>query len=186
MENKLPKEWIDVADTAVKIGLGALITGFFTFVGVKFSKKSEMNKFSLEHRTKLLEELSSNIEEYFSFWDMYVGQVAGIARGREIKNTETEALTKNQKEAINLRDKDLIAASPLIEGAAGKLRLINAIAAANELANCKGLQSELRDPIVFEKTFPSYSDIKIYREKTKEQKLKVHQELAKFYEAIHT
>jgi hypothetical protein len=182
----LPKEWIDVADTAVKIGLGALITGFFTFVGVKFSKKSEMNKFSLEHKTKLLEELSGNIEEYFSCWDMYIGQASGIALNRAKISKETEELSKNQKEAMSLRNKELVAAWALREKAIGKLRLINATTVANELGNCKVLEKEFRNPIVFEKTFPTYSNIEAYRDRAKKQKLKVHQGLARFYEEVHT
>jgi hypothetical protein len=182
----LDKEWIDVVDTAIKIGLGALITGFFTYFSIRLSKKSEMNKFSIEHKTKLLEELAGNIEEYFSYWDLYVAQVSGIARRRSLAEKEDEEITEDQKKDMSARDKELIAAWSLREKAVAKLRLINAGAAAKELVACKKLEKEIRDPIVFEKTFPSYDEVESYRKKSKAQKLKVHECLAKFYEYIHT
>jgi hypothetical protein len=182
----LAKEWIDVVDTAVKIGLGGLITGFFTFIGLKFSKKSELSKFSIEHKTKLLEELSGNIEEYFSFWDSYVSLIAGIARKRSLNEKENEEITKAQKGFMSLRDKDLISAWPLREKAIAKLRLINASEAADGLEACKALEKEIRDPIVFENVFPNFDEVDSYRVKTRAQRRKVHKLLASFYESVHT
>lgn len=182
----MAKEWIDVVDTAVKIGLGAFITGFFTYVGIKFTKKSEMNKFSIEHKTKLLEALSGNIEEYFLFWDLYVSQASGIARKRYVTENEDEEITESQKKAMSARNRELIAAWSLREKAIAKLRLINANEAAEELVACKALEKEFRDPIVFEKVFPRYVELERYRDKVKAQKLKVYKSLASFYKDVHT
>jgi len=182
---ELAKEWIDVVDTAVKIGLGAFITGFFTYVGIKFTKKSETNKFSIEHKTKLLEALSGNIEEYFSFWDLYVSQASGIARKRSLTEKEDEEITEAQRKAMSARNKELIAAWSLREKAIAKLRLIDASEAAEELVACKVLEKEFRDPIVFENVFPKYAEVENYRNKAQAQKFKVYKSLANFYKNIY-
>ena len=145
-----------------------------------------MNKFSIEHKTKLLEELSGNIEEYFSYWDMYVAQASGIARKRSKMSKENFELTKPQREAMSARGKELIASWSLREKAVAKLRIINATYAAEGLVACKELEKEFRDPIVFDKIFPKHQDIESYRIQAKEQKLKVYQSLASFYKEVHT
>ena len=96
----MPKEWIDVADTAVKIGLGSLITGVFTYLGVKFSHDSEKKKFMLEHKTKLLEHIAEDVEAYFSAWDSYIAKISGIARHRNRRGKEEEGLTRISHDGI--------------------------------------------------------------------------------------
>lgn len=180
----MAKEWIDIVDTAIKIGLGALITGFFTYIGLKFSKKSEMNKFSIEHKTRLLEGVSTDITEYFSAWETYSNQVAGIARHRATSGKENEELNVKQRLAMKKCEEKLISSRVARESSIGKLRIISANEAAELLTNCNIMVCELRDQIVFEKKFPKYEAVKIYIVKAKREKDKLHRSLADFYEKI--
>jgi len=62
--------WIEVADSAVKIGLGALMTGMFGWFVANHVSKSAMQKMKFERRSKLLEEIADAHEAYFqSFMD---------------------------------------------------------------------------------------------------------------------
>ncbi|EOS8336605.1 hypothetical protein [Vibrio cholerae] len=53
---------IDVLDTAVKIGLGAAITGFVAIKGSKISHKQELEKVKLEGRKQLVFQLTEHLE----------------------------------------------------------------------------------------------------------------------------
>lgn len=59
-------EWVNVADTAVKIGLGGIISGLFTYIGLKYSHKSQQSKYLFEHKIKLVEQITVDIDEYFT------------------------------------------------------------------------------------------------------------------------
>jgi hypothetical protein len=60
--------WIDVADTAVKIGLGALIGGAFSFLApfILAIKESMMERRA--RRIKHMEEAIMMLEQYFTFY----------------------------------------------------------------------------------------------------------------------
>jgi hypothetical protein len=177
----MQKEWIDVADTAIKIGLSSLITGAFTYLGIKLSYKSNNKRFMLEHEVKLLEIISSEIEEYFGALDSYIGQVSGIAKRKLAIGTTEDPLNEGQKELISIRNNTLVEAWDKRETAIAKLRLLKAEDTANSLYEFKTLEKELRDPILFDDVFPDYSTIAIIREKNKNLKSKVREELSNFY-----
>ncbi|PKG79872.1 hypothetical protein CXF80_17025 [Shewanella sp. Actino-trap-3] len=182
----MPKEWIDVADTAVKIGLGSLITGVFTYIGVKFSHKSEKGKFMLEHKTKLLEQIAEDVETYFAAWDSYISRISGIARSRKNNEKEYEELSKAQKSSVKEKDSNLIESWPRRESAISKLRLMKSVKASKALSSCKGLEKEMRDMIVFDKVMPTYEEADKYRKRVIDKKKEVHKELADFYESFET
>ncbi|MEL7979574.1 hypothetical protein AAG584_05985 [Vreelandella titanicae] len=182
----MPKEWIDVADTAVKIGLGSLITGIFTYVGVKFSHKSEKSKFMLEHKTNLLELIAEDVETYFAAWDSYISKISGIARYRKNNEKTGEELTKNQKASIKERDSNLIESWTKRESAISKLRLLKTEKASKALSSCKTLEKEMRDLIVFDKEMPTHEYVVEYRKRAREKKREFHNELADFYESFET
>lgn len=65
-----------LVDTALKIGLGAFISGIATYLTTKLNADKEKEKFILEHRIKTIELASEKIEEYFDAlsmlcWDYY-------------------------------------------------------------------------------------------------------------------
>ncbi|MBD5779933.1 hypothetical protein IEN85_10575 [Pelagicoccus sp. NFK12] len=60
MEN----EWIDTIDTALKIGLGALIAGFFGWLGNRQNHNHELNK---EQRKRRIEDLQKKEDRFVDF-----------------------------------------------------------------------------------------------------------------------
>lgn len=182
----MPKEWIDVADTAVKIGLGALITGVFTYLGVKTSHNSEKQKFMLEHKTKLLEQISDDVETYFRSFDSYISKVAGITKHQKNNDKEGNDFSASQKKSINERDQALVEGWAYQKSAISRLRLVKANAAVKALGKFNSLEKELRDRIVFDKEVPTYDEVIDLRKRVGDQKKEVHKALADFYDGIQT
>ena len=54
---------LEILDTAIKIGLGALITGIITYFNQKANLKAQQNKENKEFNRNLLTKISSDIEE---------------------------------------------------------------------------------------------------------------------------
>lgn len=181
----MQNEWINVADTAVKIGLGSLITGVFTYLGVKLSHNHEKKKFILEHKTKLLESIAEDVETYFSAWDSYIAKISGIARHRNNNGKENENLSQVQRKSIKEKDFILIESWARRESAIAKLRLMKSEQASKSLSSCKNLEKELRNPIVFDKAMPPYERLSEYRVQVTKAKKKVHEDLAELYETLH-
>ncbi len=58
--------WIDVADTAIKIGLGALIAGVFSLIASKVRHNQETIVSREEHLRRVLEDVSKDLESTLS------------------------------------------------------------------------------------------------------------------------
>ena len=181
----MAKEWIDVADTAVKIGLGSLITGIFTYIGIKFSHSSDKNKFMLEHKTKLLEEIANDAEKYFIAWNGVVSKVGGITKLLP-HDQEVIQFTKKQLDAIKEKDAYLVEAWSQKESVVSKLRLIKADLVVDKLVECSKHEYNLRDLLIFSKEYPNYTSLVKYRKELKKLKNDFYKELAEFYETIQS
>lgn len=179
----MAKDWIDVADTAVKIGLGGLITGVFTFIGVRFSHRADKEKHLLEHTTKTLELISQEIEEYFRSWNYYISKISGIAKVLKANGKE---VSEFQKKSIKERDDILVESWAKRESAKSKAYLLKANKVVTAIVECKKLEKELRDKIVFEKLMPTYEEIEEYRERKKTSEDNVHIELSNYYASLRT
>lgn len=59
---------LEILDTAVKIGLGALIAGFAAYFLAKLNHRQDLEKDSLKRRRELLEKVASDIENN---WNTY-------------------------------------------------------------------------------------------------------------------
>jgi hypothetical protein len=59
---------MEVVDTAVKIGLGALISGLATYWVTKLNHDKELEKQTIRRRRELLEQIAAGVEQ---FWNEY-------------------------------------------------------------------------------------------------------------------
>jgi hypothetical protein len=179
----MPKEWAEVADTAVKIGFTSIITGFFTYLGVKSSQKSEKNKFMLEHKVKILEQIANDIEIYFSAWISLLNIVSGITKKMPHEQSPI-SFTSKQISLIKEYDDELVLAWVNRDSAVSKLRLLKADKALKGLAICSSLEYELRNMLMFNRNYYNYSEISEYRTKVNNAKKSFHKSLADFYEQV--
>ena len=176
----MAKEWIDVVDTAVKIGLGALITGIVTYIGLRFSHRSDKEKYLLEHKTKVLEQISEDIEKYFRAWDYFISRIDGVIAINTI--LESEGL----KEAIRDRDELLTESWSKKESANAKAYLLKANKVATAIADCKELETEFRNKIMFNNHLPTSDEVAKYARNKRTVQKKVHEELSNYYASLAT
>ena len=179
----MEKEWVDVVDNVVKIGLPSLITGFVTIFGMRYSAKSVQNKFMLEHKVKLLEKISDDLHSSFNAWAMLGSKYGAITKTMD-HDAEDVSFTKVQLDAIKSRDKDLIATWVNRRGAQGKLRLLKATDAVNKLKAFTDLEIDFRTSIMFDKAYPNYNDFNIIRDNAAKAIKEFDKALANFYESI--
>lgn len=177
-------EWVNVADTAVKIGLGGIISGLFTYLGLKYTHKSQQSKYLFEHKIKLVEQITADIDEYFTALSSFVGQISGIAKHRNIQKSEEKPLEQIQWEAIRKHDRLLVSSSSKRTYAGAKLRLLKADNVVQKLQQCFELESELRDKIIFDKQMYKYDEMQNYIEKLRKAKQDVHSSLSDFYDSL--
>ncbi|MEZ9299475.1 hypothetical protein ACMAZD_22365 [Vibrio sp. nBUS_14] len=179
----MAKEWVDVVDTAVKIGFGSLITGCFTYLGIKFAHKSDKKKFMLEHKVKLIEEISEQADAYFIAWISVVSKIAGITKTLQY-DIEMVELTSSQIRSIKAKDNILVEQWSSKESIKSKLRLLNANPAGIAFVDCSNLEGELRDILFFQKKYPNYNEICAYKERVSSAQRKFHKAIAKTYEDL--
>ncbi|MFM5679520.1 hypothetical protein ACET8V_01215 [Aeromonas veronii] len=176
-------EFIDVVDTAVKIGLGASITGIFTFLGVRQRHKSEQLKFVLEHKIKIIEEIYSEAETYLSAWNALIFRLAGTLKKLE-HDAESIVLNTSQIKGINAIDNELRNTMKLRRSVLAKLRLLKADDAIEVMKDIINLEGELREKLFFEKKYPNYNNFIVYRKKAFGAQNDFHKKLADVYERI--
>ncbi|EHR6782881.1 hypothetical protein [Vibrio parahaemolyticus] len=174
-------EWVNVVDTAVKIGLGAVISGVFTYLGLKLSHRSDKEKFMLEHKTKLLEKIAEDTDIYFTALDSYIAKFSGITKVRCCKGETGNTLTKSQKDSLAERNNSLVESWAYQKSAIAKLRILKATKASKALAKMSTLEKKLRDRYVFDKDIPTYDEVKELQTEVRDQKRVVHEMLAEFY-----
>jgi hypothetical protein len=84
--------WAQVIDDAVKIGLGALIGGFFAWLVARLKGKSEIRKLIFERRSKILSEATQTFEAFFQAFFKYSSALCGIAEASKNKPDGNAAL----------------------------------------------------------------------------------------------
>ena len=81
---------IEVLDTSVKIGLGALISGAAAYFLAKLNHNREIEKERLRRRRELFEEVAEQIEKFthivLKFWGTVIGFVRSKNAGRAISD----------------------------------------------------------------------------------------------------
>lgn len=176
----MAKEWIDVADTAIKIGLGSLITGFFTYIGIKLTKASELKKYAIEHKIKLIEDTSENVHEYFSAWLKLNSSIAGISK--KLANSEFTDFDYSSLPHIREEMLEVISSWKMRDKAAATLLLLNDLETYNLLKKGKDLQNELITFVNFKKKLPPYDFVLENSKKTIALKSSVQKSLSNCYQ----
>lgn len=86
----MPTSWIEVADTAVKIGLGALITGASAYLLARENHTNSVRRDMTAKRVSILEAACASAEEYFSYCTHLYNVVGGMtANGDGLRRPQT-------------------------------------------------------------------------------------------------
>lgn len=97
--------YLDVIDTAVKVGLGALISGFSTFWMTKTKTRDDMRRERLQRHQGLLEKCAEQLEGFshvfLRYWALMVECVRLREQGSAPSDKKSEELTKAKSELFN-------------------------------------------------------------------------------------
>ncbi len=148
-------EMIEVIDTAVKVGLGALISGITTYKVTKLNAKTNReNEFSKRKSETILFAIEK-IEIYLNSFNNCYSRLTGLLSHGVLPGTLTDTQFKWYKEA----DKEIVSAWKERDIAVSRLKLIGLNNAAQHIANIGKLEIEFRQMVIFQKKLPSYEEL---------------------------
>ncbi|MDD5180574.1 MAG: hypothetical protein PHT15_04875 [Gallionellaceae bacterium] len=114
-----PTTWIDVADNAVKVGLGALIGGSFTYFITRLDHDRESKKEYAKRRLDKIEIVFDEINSFFKSASFYW---ANLANGVYKKGNGTFA--ENDQETLDKEEQELFESFSTLSSAKAKLILL--------------------------------------------------------------
>jgi hypothetical protein len=83
---------LEIADTAVKIGLGALISGGATYLLAKYSHQRELEKEFVKRRRDALESIAESVHRFNQNYLAYVSKLITYESLKDKKATPPESL----------------------------------------------------------------------------------------------
>ncbi|MCF5729902.1 hypothetical protein K3H43_21385 [Aeromonas veronii] len=155
----MPTQWIDVVDSAIKIGLGALISGIATYKISALNHSKDVHKSIINKKISMLEEISVHAEEYFYFCTMFSNTVRGA---RHCAINKGEPLTESQLEMFISTQAGLNDVLSSRNKAISKIKILS-IPAAEEAVNAHNdALNAFREIVFFDKKMPTDDDIETY------------------------
>lgn len=172
---------LSIVDTAVKIGLGAVITGLITYHVAKLNHERDLKKLLALRRLEALEKISEQAEQFFSHWRKLASRLGGVLKGN---NPPATAFSEDQWKSIKARDKSLLEARDTMYQVLARLHLLKANAAADYIAEISKLVGDFREPLILQKEIPSRESLKETRQSINALITKFHDELSTLYAEI--
>jgi hypothetical protein len=171
----VPKDILDVIDTAVKIGLGALISGVTTYFVANKNHFNEKAKAVIDKKVSILEYSTENIEAYLYALNRYFSRIDGVLRNGQYQGGS--AIEKRLSITIKKVDSNLIEARKERDIAVSRLKLIGANDVTKHLSEIASIENELRALVIFEKILPKEDQFNDFRKR-------YHSEKNKFYKSL--
>ena len=113
-------EWIDIVDTTIKIGLGAIITALASFSTTKFQNSKAVEKESKQIKREMLLVAVEKSDEYIQFLSEYFSRLAGLVDSLPKANSEPDFwqeaedwVKEIEEKVLNARENVYIAQSRL-------------------------------------------------------------------------
>ena len=123
-------DWASVADTAVKIGLGALIGGWFTIWTLRLNQRHDLVKQRLERRFNLLQEAQLEVSGFAGIMSTYWANTRNAAHIRDRDGGASEAMRQELEE----EEKKVFTAFADLSTSRGKILLVGEKEACAALA----------------------------------------------------
>lgn len=154
-------------DTAIKIGLGAIIASLSNYLKTRINHKSDLKKDVFLRRLNSIEKISEAAEDYFQNWTRYINLLQGISRNTVEKG---EIVAQEQWEKLKQRDVSLIDSRNKKMAAVSRLKLLGLNNISTILEATSDIEKEIRDITVFKKEVPSYDFINSTHKKMQEKR----------------
>ncbi|PLY08388.1 MAG: hypothetical protein C0625_02025 [Arcobacter sp.] len=175
------KEIYELIDTALKIGLGALISGFATYFVTKLSHKHEVSKEKLNRKMQILEEVSVSMHTYFDAANSIKSQWFGFKDSNLLATDLREDLMAKYKEC----DDDYTKGIKECSEALCKLQLLGAEKVIKLILDYDKCIIEYRNDIAkCERVFLSSKEYDQVEKKTRPLKATCYKELRNFMDEL--
>jgi hypothetical protein len=164
--------WIEVADTAIKIGLGAVVSGVGAYVLAQLSHKNSISKEVVSRKIAILEEVNELASVYFYYVTRLTNSVDGMLtanperEGADFNDDEYEFLHRNEDNLTEILEKR--------NRAIAKARLLKLSSAADEILKFNEILSDYRKAVIFGRRFPTAKDMANWQSKFNERRLEFY------------
>lgn len=174
----MPTEILDIVDTAVKIGLGALISGLATYGVTKLNHDKDIEKSKSKRQRELLEEIASQTEEFsnivLKYWAYMVEHVRYVEREIEV--------SEDLKSRIENAARELFEKFSKLSSAEGKLILLGANKAQELIREYGDYVKEFRRKVWQGNFNLTETELESYRSEILSKRKALYQELRSSYE----
>lgn len=190
----MAKDAFDILDTAVKIGLGALISGITTYYLTKLNNKnailkeqrensSILKKEKREKRAKLAEQCIENVDPFLTAFSNFLAAIDGSVKSGKFSEDSTDSKTKCYL-FIRKYDQELTDSRVHYHACVSKLNLIgfkDSRLALNRIIKHEG---KIRKKIMFNKEVPTQEDVDKYMSEFQELKDCFYDTLSKEFDDV--
>ena len=171
-------EIIGLFDTAIKIGLGALIVAISNYLISRNNYKNEENKEFLKRYIDSLDNITIAAEDYFQKWNSLTSSTGGVSKITTEKNIE---LTENHHKFLRKNDDEFIDSRKNRMSAIAKLKLLKLDNVAKILEDTIKIEKEFRNIVFFENTIPQTKFIDDFEKKMDNQRELFYKTLSQHY-----
>lgn len=179
-------EYIDIIDTAVKIGLGALISGLATYYVTRLNHKKELERESRIRKLNIIEEAAKHIDEYIYAFVNFISAINGAHKNypsRKVFDYSNEGdqitwdyILKLDNEFCDKREQKLNALS--------KLHLLGLSSVANSLSELDELDITVRNLVMFENNIPETKTTDAWNSEIKKIKDNFYKIISEHYRGV--
>jgi hypothetical protein len=170
---------MDIVDSAIKIGLGALIAGSVSLFTLRITQRNEREKEFRAHRIKTIEIIAGHVDEFFNAHLRLISKIAWYA---DLHGAGATPVTDEMEESIQKPDQELLSASDGLRIAGSRLRLLGADDCVKHLKRAANLVMEFRNQCATDRELPSSARIESHRQEVDLLKEKTYEALHAIYE----
>jgi hypothetical protein len=169
-------EALEIADTAIKIGLGALISTGGTWLLAKVNHKSEKDKRRFERRLTKMEQAADEFDTYYDALARLVARLEGVRR-----TDGTGQLTASARDFAKEMDANLVAKRASLTKVICTLELLNMTATSKMAAEIQDIEFQTRNVAFFDRRVPEHGEIEAWKRKMSEIRQRFYSSLSGHY-----
>jgi len=177
------KDYIDIIDTAIKIGLGGLIAWVSSYTVSKLKHDKEKEIYLLDKKLITYESAIDELESYFNELSRVFSYIGGVQKSNS-SETKNVTFTEEQTTILLERNKKLVDSWSSRRVAITRLKLLGAEDLALILNKIKNLEKELRAEVIFTSTPPSSDLVDRLRNKKDSLIEDARNEIGCFYQQL--
>jgi len=176
-------EVLDIVDTAVKIGLGALISGVSTYYVTSFKYKHEYSSYILDKKLSIVEGCVKDIDEFMTSFSDFMADVDGVRKQFPdvSKLDKDNVIHMEVGDHLSDSDEKFCGSRAARANAISKLRLIGLNVEADVLYEFEKLEREIREIVIFNEEIPNQLTISAWINQIKDIKHRFFDAVSKHY-----